>query len=60
MKKKDNTNSADCNNIIYNDSDELFIGNLVALATSELALVRIGKHEKVDRKMLINWIVEHL
>jgi hypothetical protein len=46
--------------IIYNDSDEWFVGNLVALATSELALVRKGKNEKVDRKMLINWIVEHL
>ena len=46
--------------IIYNDSDEWFVGNLVALATSELALVRKGKNEKVDRKMLISWIVEHL
>ena len=46
--------------IIYNDSDEWFVGNLVALATSELALVRKGKNEKVDRKILISWIVEHL
>lgn len=46
--------------IIYNDSDEWFVGNLVALATSELALVRKGKNEKVDRRMLISWAVEHL
>jgi hypothetical protein len=52
--------SAVSTNIIYNDSDEWFVGNLVALATSELALVRKGKNEKVDRKMLISWIVEHL
>lgn len=47
-------------NIIYNDSDEWFVSNLIALATSELALVRKGKNKKVDRKKLINWIVEKL
>jgi len=34
--------------IIYNDSDEWFVGNLVALATSELALVRKGLNDKFD------------
>jgi hypothetical protein len=66
--KEDNDICRDCDKpikhsgttTIYNDTDEWFVGNLVALATAELALVRQGKNNNVDRKMLISWIIDHL
>jgi len=46
--------------INYNDADEWFINNFVGLATSELALVRSKKIEKVDRKKLLKWFIENM
>jgi len=46
--------------INYNDADEWFINNFVGLATSELALVRSKKIERVDRKKLLNWFIENM
>lgn len=37
------------------DSDELFVNNLIALASVELALVKAGKAERVDRHALARW-----
>ena len=45
---------------IFNDPDEWFINNLVALSTSELALVRSGKIDKVDRKKILNWYIDNM
>jgi len=42
------------------DSDQWFDANLRCLLEGEVALVKMGKKEKINRKKLAEWIMKHV
>ena len=48
--------SSDC----LSDSDQWFDANLRCLLEGEVALVKMGKKEKINRKKLAEWIMKHV